>query len=105
MAESPRVPVVREGLLRWNKLSSLYSWLGTSGQRKTHVQVCCQQLWGELGSGKDIHSFIHSFVGASIQDSLSIHHVLDFVLGTENAAKHTRHTKIPAYILVGKGRQ
>lgn len=41
-----------------------------------------------------IQSFSHLFIGLSIKHSLSIHHFL------ESATKLTRHTEIPAYVLI-----
>ena len=76
------------------------------GAQVTNRRLMSECIANNFGGSRDLEkTFIHSFFGSSIQHSLSIHHVVNTVLGTENSAKHTRHSKILAYILVGKGRQ
>lgn len=65
IAEPPGIPEVGEGLLRCSSFPFLPHAQSESDQQKAHALGHCQQLWGELGSGKDVYSFIqliHWFV-------------------------------------------
>lgn len=72
---------------------------GASDQQKARAQVHCQWTWGDLGSGKGIHSL---FIRPSVRYPLGIHHIRP--ARYQDAAKHSRHPETPAYILMDGGR-
>ena len=64
------------------------------GAQVTNRMLMSECIANNFGGSRDLErTFIHSFLGSSIQHSLSTHHVFNTVLGTENSAKHTSTQK------------